>query len=378
MSKFKETYLYTLLFFLINSTLLTKYDESNIALSAITLISIFQFLNYPEFKNCIKSRPVILWLCLMLYYYISAIIRGNPITEYNIISVSIIEVGLMTIIPFLYKINSNQTLLTICLSLVFFSLFGYAFSSMGDDGRLRSFIHVNQMAQICGVACICISLLISLRGVKWSYYILYIMPIVVLILCGSRNGLLLLATSLLILVVPYMRRLKIFQLLFLIIGIAYAYSLTSDLLIIQRLTEEEVYSEFITGTFLDSIFGDRAIYYLMGFSNFLENPLFGIGLLNFMDYNRFGWWLHSEPMTHLAEGGLIGASIYLLFIIYFIKHLWRKYQYERYKTILFSIAFIAVIVVGLTARIYMYHFFFIIYALLIAFLDSKYNIQFND
>ncbi len=48
---------------------------------------------------------------------------------------------------------------------------------------------------------------------------------------------------------------------------------------------EETGQYIKTGTILD-LLGERAIYYIVGWSNFLENPLFGIGLWNYQMYAK--------------------------------------------------------------------------------------------
>lgn len=59
-------------------------------------------------------------------------------------------------------------------------------------------------------------------------------------------------------------------------------------------------------------YGDRGLYYILGWQAFLDSPIFGIGLMNFKD-NYYPTVLHSELMIQLAELGLVGFFLYVLF-----------------------------------------------------------------
>ena len=61
--------------------------------------------------------------------------------------------------------------------------------------------------------------------------------------------------------------------------------------------------------------GDRAFFYIYGGDLFLKYPIYGIGLTNFPVYTGSELPIHSEYIVQLCECGIIGAVIYILFIL---------------------------------------------------------------
>lgn len=83
----------------------------------------------------------------------------------------------------------------------------------------------------------------------------------------------------------------------------------------QRLAVTTEQIDFNTGTVLD-YFGDRGPFYYFGFLEFLKSPIWGIGLKNFGEKNVYHELAcHSEYMVNLAETGIVGAVLFLSFII---------------------------------------------------------------
>ena len=69
-------------------------------------------------------------------------------------------------------------------------------------------------------------------------------------------------------------------------------------------------------------YGDRGIYYVLGWRLFLENFIWGIGLLNFNEY--YYTVNHVEYMIQLAELGIIGFIFYILFNSMILKNIVKK------------------------------------------------------
>ena len=135
--------------------------------------------------------------------------------------------------------------------------------------------------------------------------------------------------------------------------------------------DDEFYAE--TGTILDYL-GDRSIYYIVGWSNFLENPITGIGLFNYINYNKSEFPLHSEYLTHLTEGGIVGAFIYLLFIGGLLKYIFKMFIAKRNSdNVLILILFLSYLFIGITAREFYYIQFYPILGLCIYNLCKHYE-----
>src|SRR5690606_29251954 len=98
--------------------------------------------------------------------------------------------------------------------------------------------------------------------------------------------------------------------------------------------EMQVADDYATGTFWDILLGERVTYYVVGFDNFQDSPLTGIGLLNYLNFNKTSdFIMHSEYMTHLTEGGIFGFLLYLAFICYVMKLFIKNKFIMRYDTV---------------------------------------------
>ena len=72
--------------------------------------------------------------------------------------------------------------------------------------------------------------------------------------------------------------------------------------------------------------------YISSWEIFKENPLFGIGLMNFKNYSKINTHnLHVEFLIHLVELGIIGFIIYFNFIISIYKRIRKKIKYSNSK-----------------------------------------------
>ena len=78
--------------------------------------------------------------------------------------------------------------------------------------------------------------------------------------------------------------------------------------------EEEADKYNTTNSWFLSLLGDRALFYIKGWGLFLQHPVCGIGLNNFMAVTDYPMPIHSEYMVQLVENGVIGFLIYLIFI----------------------------------------------------------------
>jgi O-antigen ligase len=66
------------------------------------------------------------------------------------------------------------------------------------------------------------------------------------------------------------------------------------------------------------LLGDRTYYYLKGWELFVKHPVTGIGLRNFRIKTGSKETMHSEYMVQLAEGGIIGSFLFILFSFWFL------------------------------------------------------------
>lgn len=360
MGKNKIFYFYILLFALINYSISEKLLGGNLLLAVLTILTLlFVSFDYRD-QRFVTSAPVLLWCGLMSLYLIRDMGCPKDIMFYK----TTYGIGVLVLSAYLIYHDESKALFRIILMMSFFCLIGYIYSSMADDNRLRSFMHPNQLAQLSALTSVLTSLFIIIYKKPPIYYLIHVLSFIVILLCGSRNGLLLFIISLFMLLWSYLKTYNIASLC-LAAGGGYLFlNFVKKSILYERLFVNETQTMFQTGTILDVIFGDRAIYYYWGFNNFWDNPIFGIGLQNFPSYNNFEFILHSEPMTHLAEGGLIGFLIYCMFIYYFVKEIRSIHNDQKELAQQLAIGLIGVLIVGLTAREYEYPFFFVYFGVI--------------
>ena len=312
----------------------------------------------------IKQPPVIIWSILMAYHIINAIIKkSDNLTEQSIVSQTLISITLMILVSKVYVNNKELLYKFLIISTYYYLLIAYLYGDTETyGGRLSGFIYTTQLGQLAGVSCMIISMYIIYKK-KWTLFYLYIYPIFIMLLAGARNGFLMVAFAFVCLAVPFLfKRKRVLILLVFIVLILINSFINTQLY--ERLITGAQESPLTTGTIWDDILGDRIFYYIVGYQNFIDNPITGIGLLNFSRFNFYNYPIHSEIMTHLAEGGLIALILYLSFKFYYIKFFIRNCSKNTIVLNQCLILFVSLAVLGLTARIYQYSFFFIIYGII--------------
>lgn len=361
------TFYYLLVFLILthesNVHLITHTDGTGYGLTILSALAIFLFVRNRKIKTFVQ--PIIFWALLMSYHLLNCYFRDILNPEYSIFTITVRNLALLTCVPFLYYQNRIKIIYIILFAFLYNLIATYLTGTTDEsEERLTGIYYTTQLGQMAGLACCLISLLIFLQKKMWLYS-LYIIPIGIMLLSGSRNGLLVVCFALVMLLVAYISKGNVLKMLFFIALAFVGYNYLQTTEIYDRLMNvSSEYSLIQTGTVWDKILGDRIYYYVIGFQNFLDNPIYGIGLLNFQEYNHYKYPLHTEPMTHLAEGGLIGITLYILFLRSYIRQFVR---FCSFRNILFNqmlVLFICIFVVGITARIYHYEFFFAMYGLI--------------
>lgn len=346
-----------------NFYLITHFDGTGYGVTVLSAIAILMFVR--SHKLYTFKPPVIAWAILMFYHLLNCYFRGIMNPEYSIFTITVRNLALLVCLPFLYTLNPKKTIYVVLVAFLYNLVATYLTGSTGEyDGRLTGIYYTTQLGQMAGLACCLTSVLIEMQKKKW-YYFLYIVPIGIMLLAGSRNGLLVVAFALVMLLTKYISKGNIMQMMFFIAALFFGYNYLQTTEIYDRLiTVSSEFDTLQTGTIWDKILGDRIYYYVVGFQNFLDNPSFGIGLLNFQDYNRYRYPLHTEPITHLAEGGIIGFALYLIFLGCYISKFAKYCTFKSVRLNQMLVMFICIFVVGLTARIFHYEFFFAIYGII--------------
>lgn len=338
-----------------------------------------------SFRKVFRYELNIIWFILIIYHWINCIMHDVPsehgyfLLLYPIFS----SFTILVLSCYLYLQNAMKASIVFSIGLLSYVMFAVLSGNYIEDAsgavRLTGSIHMNQLGQAGGF---CLFMLLILKQhikkqALMKFILLSIIPLYGIIQAGSRNAFIMLvfASFTLLFSKTLSSKIsigKIFRLL--ILGII-SYLLFNFLLentaAGQRLlgTSEQAEMQntmYQTGTFLDFL-GDRGWYYYVGFQNFIENPLFGIGMWNFAHYNNAIFPLHTEYMVHITEGGIIASSLYFYFIFRIGKGLVQINSKERSElSVILGLCFITYLIVCFTARAFYYIQFYVVMGITIA------------
>tara|TARA_B110000858_G_C17804449_1_gene477123 strand:+ start:2888 stop:4096 length:1209 start_codon:yes stop_codon:yes gene_type:complete len=123
------------------------------------------------------------------------------------------------------------------------------------------------------------------------------------------------------------------------------------------------------------LLGDRAFFYISAWEVFVNNLYTGVGLGNFRHETNTRLLLHSEYLVHLAEGGILGTSLFLAFNMWFGKNLLRARKNLKYRPLIYVMigAFISILFINLTAWTYEFGHYFIVFGLMSAYIKRSNN-----
>lgn len=351
--------------------------------TAISLLFILAFVYYYRYKGLrliTASYPLILWLILTIYHWINAIEKKVP--EVNALDLlhGLKIYSCMAIFAYMARRNFDKTVksLLICFS-IYLAMSFLVNDTSGFEGRFSGVMFatgLGQTAALMGIYIAYYSLRKNLSIIKSG--LLYLLPIMVILLTQSRNSLAMLAIGIMghAVALSIQRGLNIkkvvVKILILSVLVFFVYDQVIDNTDIgKRFTDTEAVKEsqdvnrLTTGTLFDTVVGDRLIYYVLGWKYFMDSPVTGIGMWDFMYMSKGEFPLHSEYMVHLAEGGLIGAILWLLFIISVFRGVIKSTKFQYLKIIaLFSL--IEIMFCGIYARVFYYEFFYPIFGIAIS------------
>lgn len=124
-----------------------------------------------------------------------------------------------------------------------------------------------------------------------------------------------------------------------------------------------------------SLLGDRAYFYIVGWDMFLDNPINGIGIQNFMSVTEYPLPIHSEYIVQLVENGIIGFCIYLMFVVSLFKTT-KKINIIPFRRISYG-WLLCMLFISFTAWVYDMAQFFMIYGIFIGVQINKHTHEKN-
>lgn len=360
----------------------------------LIVLGAYMYLEYlrtnKHFRRIALGRLVFIWPCLMFYHFFNALYLGVPETNSTVFLNCIQTSVLLSFTVYAYVKNPGKCLQTLIYGFITFLLLclSMGFLKADFDNRLSTNgIHTNQIGQCAGMLSLVAALIYSKGRKRIRLYLIYAFVVAICLLTQSRNSIAIVAFSVLAFLFSVIRKIKWQYTVMIIIALfalsSYLSSYVADLPIFQRFVEnsgeEQVEAYFerhqevsATNTIIDNFLGERILYYIFGWQDFIENPVHGIGLWQFKNIH-WGFPIHSEYIVHLAEGGIIGFAMYLMFLWGMLRGLWTAKDSSEIKGQL-AIILGAILFVSITARLFMCEFVFPVYGCIMGhILWCKYN-----
>ena len=340
----------------------------------------------PMFFRIATNKMVGIWAILIFYHFFNALYCRVPDTDYHVFLNCAKTTILLACTTYAFVEDEKKCMKFLIAGYSIFLLLCMTSMSLlaDNDNRLTSEgIHTNQIGQCAGIFAIIGA--IYYHKDKKKTLILFSPPIVISFLTQTRNSLGMIVFGLLITFYDVIKKQKWYVLASLalayVILIPYLTYFIDNFGILQRFQANssneqldyffETHGYTRTNTILDNILGERIVYYILGWEDFISSPINGIGLWNFQ-HLHFGYPIHSEYIVHLAEGGLIGFTLYAFFIgnilngLHFIDNKFNiRHQY--------IIAITTILFVSITARIFMCEFVFPLYGCIIGYIIRNSN-----
>lgn len=354
---------------------------NTIALLSIGVLSIL-FTRKNFYKTAFR-KPLLVWFVWVIYAFLSTLVNGYssdlPISSFflNIF----IPFLLMVVISLEFKRNQEGLRNVLIAGLYFSMVLILVYISETEQGRIGGEMNSNTIGTMATVLIMLLYYAFYKGQIKLLWFIVLIpIPLFAIISTGSRTAFggvaLLLALHFfinrsrhIILALSKM----VLGILLLILPFNYILENTGLGERILSTTTQSDGMAFETGNaFLDS-FGDRGFFYYRGWEVFKENPILGIGLGNFKNYNQFELAQHSEYMIQLAELGVIGFLLFFIFYYFIFKYLIiLKKKTENKREVELYVGYILIVLLMITAtRMYRVWYLFSIIGIVIGYINQK-------
>jgi O-antigen ligase len=251
---------------------------------------------------------------------------------------------LIWVIDLEFNFNSSKLINVLIISLFLSNLIILLFDEQNPEFKEGARLGVGMNANFIGLYSYILVAIILYKfySLKNSYYtkiillVACILPIIIIMKSGSRSAFGMLAFLGVGQIIinrskDFVKSLAIFIVGFIFVFFTLSYVITNTylgkrILETTRQTEDPVAER--TGTIFDK-FGDRGIYYVLGYKLFMDQPIRGIGLGNFKNYHGRAV-MHPEIMIQLTELGIIGTILFFLFYTWIGKRLFymRRYNFS--------------------------------------------------
>ncbi len=246
-----------------------------------------------------------------------------------------------------------------------------------NEGRIRTTLGNHFPLAMCAFAFVAI--VGTVKGLLSKKLMYFVLGLVIFIIFQSATRKCLGAVSILVIfyILSQMKnkspKTYIMTLVYsLVLYVGYNFVMDNTL-IGQRLQsiDDDVYLNTVDIPVYLSFLGDRAYHYVLAWDMFLEHPWNGVGITNFMHLSILGMPPHTEYMTQLCEGGIIGSSLFLLFLYKIFRPLQNSFKINSdHSSLLLCLGGVGMVLfIAFTAWTYSGAHFFVIWALVLAYCD---------
>lgn len=343
-----------------------KVDSAGRILVGMSFLVLFLSIWKGQFMEFVWAKPNRYWLIWILFSFFNALIFEWYSEEpplFFLMALVYPFLGMSIVNRFIKKPDLITNVVIVSFAVYLFLVIIFFRGNLTAGERVDQLLNVN----IIGIHCLVLVFFLMLKHQRKHinfilFIILILVPIIIIVLTASRKsfiGLVILSTAY---IFTKLKGNILKKILILGFGPIFLYSafifFLEDTQLGKRLLEttDQVENENLiqTGTFLDKM-GDRGIYYYYGWKVFKSNPITGVSLRGFIYNSPLEDANHSEYMTQLSEGGIIGTALFLMFYIWIGKGLyriWRKHKKNRKTTILYVGIFLAILSINLSAWTY--------------------------
>lgn len=353
----------------------------------LALMLLVLFIYGSRISNVSFKKPLTIYILFAFYLLINGLLKysylnyeGNGI---YIMSVNLLSPVLyMLIVSFMAYHNFNKTLNWVTWSFVVYCVLCLMFGEMTDSERLGGELNANGMATYADFAYFCL-LIQYMRGKRslMSLLLLSIVPVLLILMSGSRTGFLLFIFVTVLSVLLFYKKGHVGSIVLMVIisiGVYVGFSYVMDNTVLgerlQNSTTQMEGSRLETGTIFDK-FGDRGPQYYLSWPYFKKNPIFGIGLMNWRKVSGSPYVFHSEWLVQYCENGLVALILYLVFYISLLRQSWslsKRLVVQDRKTmrmLIYSLS--SVFFLNFVSWTYNSYCVFAIYALSFAFVQKN-------
>lgn len=355
------------------------------------IVFVVNYFNSDKFRTIVRSKPAVFWGVWILYSIVNLVFKGYH-GELPLVFFCVLHLFL----PFVVMLVScsewieDSKIMTKALTLIFLIYGIFTVTMIKDFAGLHSADHTQFIGGMGNAGALNTMFLIFFSGIllvnKWAkphiVILLIIFAVFVILAVATRKafGAALIMIFFIILSQIRMSPKKILLVGALVIGLVLSHSYVMDHTVLgRRLNDIEETSKLYNKTNIAvfDLLGDRTYYYLKGWELFVKHPVTGIGLRNFRIKTGSNETMHSEYMVQLAEGGIIGSFLFILFSFWFLINLykhWREYPVDRKNIWILTGGLFSILFVNVTAWTYAFPQYFVCYGIIIGFLfEEKYE-----